>query len=203
MNQAGLLPRPLVLSRSRTNSRACASILDSACGCQQLPRLGFQKIQPGNRSSYKDFSLTIDPDAVKKNIGPKTKAVMSVDVNGRGCFYEELEPWATGFSSVSAVVPGKDTVFTCTDDGRIGRREAASGREQGSASGNRDIVLAARSHGYGSQQTATGRPTLILWYPRCPTSAHGGYLSNHCTTARPREGRCLPADALESISRRG
>jgi dTDP-4-amino-4,6-dideoxygalactose transaminase len=28
-----------------------------------LPGLGFQKIQPGSRSSYKDFSLTIDPDA--------------------------------------------------------------------------------------------------------------------------------------------
>jgi dTDP-4-amino-4,6-dideoxygalactose transaminase len=28
-----------------------------------LPGLGFQQIQSGNRSSYKDFSLTIDPDA--------------------------------------------------------------------------------------------------------------------------------------------
>ena len=28
-----------------------------------LPGLSFQKIQPGNRSSFKDFSIIIDPDA--------------------------------------------------------------------------------------------------------------------------------------------
>lgn len=38
--------------------------------------------------------LTIDPDAVKKCLTARTKAVVAVDVNGRGCHYDELEPWA-------------------------------------------------------------------------------------------------------------
>ncbi len=38
--------------------------------------------------------LTIDPDQIKKSVGPKTKAIIAVDVNGRGCYYDVLEPWA-------------------------------------------------------------------------------------------------------------
>jgi len=29
----------------------------------QLPGIGFQKVRPGDRSSYKDFSISVDPDA--------------------------------------------------------------------------------------------------------------------------------------------
>ena len=28
----------------------------------ELPGIGFQKVRPGNRNSYKDFSITVDPD---------------------------------------------------------------------------------------------------------------------------------------------
>lgn len=38
--------------------------------------------------------LTIDPDKIKKAVGPRTKAIVAVDVNGRGCHYDELGPWA-------------------------------------------------------------------------------------------------------------
>ncbi|MCB4756448.1 MAG: DegT/DnrJ/EryC1/StrS family aminotransferase [Elusimicrobia bacterium] len=38
--------------------------------------------------------LSIDPDKAAKAVGPKTKAMVTVDVNGRGAHYEVLEPLA-------------------------------------------------------------------------------------------------------------
>jgi dTDP-4-amino-4,6-dideoxygalactose transaminase len=48
-----------------------------------LPGIGFQTIQPGNRCSYKDFSITIDPDAFGLNRDQLAIALAAENIDTR------------------------------------------------------------------------------------------------------------------------
>jgi perosamine synthetase len=62
----------------------------------------------------------IDPDGVEAAIGPRTRALVSVDVNGRGADYSRLEP----------ICRAKDIVLICDAAEGLGSRHA--GRKIGS-----------------------------------------------------------------------
>jgi WD40 repeat protein len=76
---------------------------------------------------------------------------------------KELEPWAAGFSSVAAVVPGTDTVFTCTNDGLIQRRDARTGAELAIPAGHHERAMAARSPDGHTVVTSDFTGRLLVW----------------------------------------
>jgi dTDP-4-amino-4,6-dideoxygalactose transaminase/acetyltransferase-like isoleucine patch superfamily enzyme len=52
----------------------------------RLPGIGFQKVQPGNRSSYKDFSITVDPDAFGLTRDELTLSLAAENVDTRNYY---------------------------------------------------------------------------------------------------------------------
>ncbi len=53
----------------------------------RLPGIGFQKVMPGNRNSYKDFSITVDPAAFGLNRDQLAQALQAENVDTRK-YYE-------------------------------------------------------------------------------------------------------------------
>jgi dTDP-4-amino-4,6-dideoxygalactose transaminase len=49
----------------------------------KLPGMGFQKVLPGNRSSYKDFSLTIDAEQFGMSRDELSKALAAENIDSR------------------------------------------------------------------------------------------------------------------------
>jgi RNA polymerase sigma factor (sigma-70 family) len=76
---------------------------------------------------------------------------------------KELEPWTSGFYPGAAVVPGKDTVFTCADDGLIRRRDAATGEERGSPTGHTEVTKATWSPDGRTVVTGDHTGRLLVW----------------------------------------
>jgi RNA polymerase sigma factor (sigma-70 family) len=76
---------------------------------------------------------------------------------------KELDPWPASFSSVAAVVVGKDTVFACSDDGLIRRRDAATGKERPGPTGHTEVTMAARSPDGRTVVTSDHTGRLFVW----------------------------------------
>jgi dTDP-4-amino-4,6-dideoxygalactose transaminase len=49
----------------------------------RLPGIGFQQVQPGNRSSYKDFSITVDPVAFGLTRGELAQGLAAANIDTR------------------------------------------------------------------------------------------------------------------------
>lgn len=76
---------------------------------------------------------------------------------------KERDPWASGFSSNSAVLAGNDVVFTCTNDGLIGRRDARTGAELAGPVGHHERAMAARSPDGRTVVTGDLTGRLLVW----------------------------------------
>ena len=116
---------------------------------------------PGPTDDYRLTTVAISADG---------KTVYAGAVSGGGgvrrwdaATGKELDPWATGFDTVAAVIAGRDTAFTATNDGLVRRRDPATGKELGSPAGHAARAVAARSPDGKAVVTSDASGQLRVW----------------------------------------
>jgi dTDP-4-amino-4,6-dideoxygalactose transaminase len=74
-----------MLEKAVTGRNSSVDIYHEQLG--QIPGVAFQEVRPGNRNSYKDFSITIDPEKFGLNRDEVAQALAAENIDTRN-YYE-------------------------------------------------------------------------------------------------------------------